>query len=111
MRKALTIIILAFLLSYINCDEEEEENYCDGYCYWKTDPKSLDDCKDLKLDKDEDEEYCCFFNYGGKKNCIPLTEDEYNEYKDVADEMGYQCDNSNYIVISLLSLSLIILLL
>ena len=111
MRKALTIIILAFLLSYINCDEDYEvdcENNPD-YCYCIDDPKGLDDCKDRKLNNGE--KYCCFMDDGDEKSCFPVTQEIYDKNKDTADEAGVKCENSNYIVISLLSLSLIILLL
>ena len=84
----------------------------------KNDVKSFDDCKNRKLDSDFDEKHCCFVTVGDVKYCDPLSGDNYNKIKEYKEDQKFeeddkvevQCDNSNYIVISLLSLSLIILL-
>ena len=121
MKKALFLLLAVLLVQY-KCDDK----ICDDD--ETVGASGVKDCENLKLD--DDEYKCCFMEAEYKENgqkqtkkaCIPLTKHDYDEIKDYIkgeeedlEESGYSdvdisvdCD-SNYIMISLLSLILLFL--
>ena len=121
MKKALFLLLAVLLVQY-KCDDKT----CGGFA------SGVGDCENLKFDEEDEEEYykCCFieneYKYNGQKTtekyCNPVTKDFYDDIKDrikdyekAQKEEGYSdidvsidCD-SNYIMISLLSLILLFL--
>ena len=114
MKKTLFLLIAILLVAKFNCDDDEDE-YCSGDT-----ANSVDDCQKLKLYTADGVEYkhCCFLEAKVKsediKWCIPLTQKDYDEIDDYIDknkeysDVSIDCD-SNYIMVSLLSLILLFL--
>ena len=112
MKRALYLLLLALIAMQYNC--QDEEKYCE------TVPgNSLDDCKKLKLD--DGDKYCCFhegkLNGKNAKICSALSQEEYDDIDGYIDKLESQhgasdlkvdC-GSNYIIISLLSLIILLL--
>ena len=123
MKNAVCLLLAILFISQFNC---EPADYCDGHS-----GSSADECQKYKLYEEEDEDgnpykYCCYAEAEAdgktKKECIALTQKDYDEIGDYIDNLekfakdyanvdaDYSVDcNSNYIVISLLSLILLFL--
>ena len=74
-------------------------------------PKSSSDCELSSDDKDKGYIYCCFEEYLGYKECKPLTQDDYDDEKEIADYLG---DSATFVcsstVLKNLSIKTLILL-
>ena len=69
------VIIAFILISYINTSSVE-------YCDWNI-VESKKECEDFDLYEADGEKYCCYIEYYSDsvkyKQCVPLTQKEYNE--------------------------------
>ena len=116
MKKSVFLLIAILLVAKFNCEDGDDD---DEYCSGKV-AKSVDDCQKLKLFTEDGVEYkhCCFLEakHEGKdiKWCVPLTQKDYDEIDDYIDNQKTYSDvsldcSSNYIIVSILSLILLIL--
>ena len=110
--KIFTFILSILLFSSI-CNEDD--SYPDDFCL-KDNPSNKKDCYNRKLlneknDDGDEYKYCCYFQEGNEKSCVPITQSEYNN----RDELLKQSDGgilecySYYIKISIIGISLFFL--
>ena len=126
MKKTLFFLLLILFLSQYYC--QDEEGYVESEC-WTDDEKvsGKKDCKDRKLGTGEYR--CCYVKAKGKDEdgekrtaeyCMPIDEENYKRIKDYIKDMekkgkNYDLDiksmdcNSNYLLISIMSLILLLL--
>ena len=116
MKKSIFLLIAILLVAKFNCEDgDDDDEYCSG-----KNAKSVDDCQKLKLFTADGVEYkhCCFLDAKKSgddvKACVPLTQKDYDEIDDYIDNQNIYSDvsldcSSNYIIVSILSLILLIL--
>ena len=106
--KLLNLLLVILLLQLFSCEE---------YCNEDTNPSKAKDCNNLKIDpSDEDGKYCCFVENGNEKFCEVYSQEEYDKIEDLikqvekagGKDVSIDCA-SNYTMISLLSLILLLL--
>ena len=121
MKKALFLLLAALLISQYSCDDEEDSG-CEKFV-------GVSGKKDCNNRKDKDAYRCCYVKAKGKidgkketkEYCMSIDETNYNRIKDYIKEMekaGESSDldikkfdcNSNYLLISIMSLILLLFL-
>ena len=112
--KALNLLLIALLLCLYTCDGDDYSQYCG---YEENDPTKAEDCHNRKINPDnDDDKYCCFEEFGDKKSCDSYSQEAYDQIDDIIEaeekvsglDVSIDC-SSNYIMISLLSLILLLL--
>ncbi len=115
--KPLYILLVALFFSLSHCDDEDESKGC----VFISETTGVEDCNSRKDSKDKTQYACCLakFKLGGKslQSCISLSEDQYDDIDETIEnakkaqgfeELDIDC-NSNYIILSLLSLILLLI--
>ena len=115
--KPLYILLVALFFSLSYCDDEDESKACSILAA----STGVEDCNSRKDAKDKTQFACCLakFKLGGKslQSCISLSEDQYDDIDETIEsfkksgnleELDIDC-NSNYIILSVLSLILLLL--
>ena len=122
MKKALFLLLAALLISQYSCDDEEDS----GCFKWE----GVSGKKDCNNRKDKYAYRCCYVKAKGKNEdgkkvtkeyCSPIDEENYKRIKDFIKEtekagessdldiQKFDC-NSNYLLISIMSLILLLFL-
>ena len=115
--KPLYILLVALFFSLSHCDDEGEATACS-----LTAPATgVEDCNSRKNPKDTNEQVCCLAKYklagADLQACVSLSEDQYDDIDETIEnakkdqgfeELDIDC-NSNYIILSLLSLILLLI--
>ena len=115
--KPLYILLVALIISLSHCDNEGETEGCT----FNTQTTGVEDCNSRKNPKDTTEYACCFVKYklagANLQTCASLSEDQYDDIDETIEsmkkmghfeELDIDC-NSNYIILSILSLILLLL--
>ena len=115
--KTLYILLVALFFSLSYCDEEDETAGCAFY----SGSTGVEDCNSRKSPDDSSYYRCCFVEIEGNgselKTCVALTKEKYDDIDGTIksikeqgdfDDVEIDCD-SNYIILSLLSLILFLL--
>ena len=115
--KPLYILLVALFFSLSYCDDEDESKACSILAA----STGVEDCNSRKDAKDKTQFACCLakFKLGGKslQSCISLSEDQYDDIDETIEkakkegsleELDIDC-NSNYIILSLISLILLLI--
>ena len=115
--KPLYILLVALFFSLSYCDEEDETAGCAFY----SGSNGVEDCNSRKLPDGSTYYRCCFVEIEDEgselKTCIPLTKEQYDDIDGTIKSLKKQGDyddieidcESNYIILSLLSLILFLL--
>ena len=115
--KPLYILLVALFFSLSYCDDEDESKACSILAA----STGVEDCNSRKDAKDKTQFACCLakFKLGGKslQSCISLSEDQYDDIDETIEkgkkegnleDLDIDC-NSNYIILSLISLILLLI--
>ena len=115
--KPLNILLVALFFSLSHCDDEGEATACS----LTAQATGVEDCNSRKNAKDTTEYACCFAKYklagANLQGCISLSKDQYDDIDETIEsfkksgnleELDIDC-NSNYIILSVLSLILLLL--
>ncbi len=115
--KPLYILLVALFFSLSHCDDEGEATACSLMAQ----ATGVEDCNSRKNPKDTTEYACCLAKYKlagvDLQACVSLSEDQYDDIDETIEsfkksgnleELDIDC-NSNYIILSVLSLILLLL--
>ena len=115
--KPLNILLVALFFSLSHCDDEGEATACS----LTAQATGVEDCNSRKNPKDTNEYACCLAKYKlagtDLQACVSLSEDQYDDIDETIEsfkksgnleELDIDC-NSNYIILSVLSLILLLL--
>ncbi len=115
--KPLYILLVALFFSLSYCDDEDESKACSILAA----STGVEDCNSRKNAKDTTEYACCFAKYklagANLQGCISLSKDQYDDIDETIEkakkqgsleDLDIDC-NSNYIILSLISLILLLI--